>query len=150
MKNDRADKVVNGITSLVSVLDSVNGNGAFLKVPATDSPRPCAGAGDTNCLQPGDLANWNQLYAASLGLIDNTSILAVRDGKLNPLPFGTPLTNDTVENQFYFYGQDVWRITNALTLSYGLAYGWQSPPTDKLGRQTILIDETTGRPLTAP
>lgn len=150
MKNDRADKVVNGITSLVSVLDSVDGTGAFLKLPASDSPRPCASATDTNCLPANQLANWNQLYAASLGLIDNTSILAVRDGKLNPLPFGTPLSNDTVENQFYFYGQDIWRITNALTLSYGLAYGWQSPPTDKLGRQTILIDDTTGKPLTAP
>ena len=151
MKNDRADKVVNGITSLVSILDTVNGTGAFMKLPTTDAPPTCAPAGPlTNCLLPGQLANWNQLYAASLGLIDNTSILAVRDGKLNPLPFGTPLTNDTVENQFYFYGQDVWRLTNALTLSYGLSYGWQSPPTDKLGRQTILIDETTGRPLTAP
>lgn len=154
--NDRADKVVNGITSLVSVLDSTDGTGAFLSLPTSDAPPTCAPATlatpaiTTNCLLPGQLSNWNQLYAASLGLIDNTSILAVRDGKLNPLPFGTPLSNNTVENQFYFYGQDVWRVTNSLTLSYGLAYGWQSAPTDTLGRQTILIDATTGKFLTAP
>lgn len=147
---DRADKVVNGITSLVSVMDSVDGTGAFLKLPASDSPRPCATTSDTNCLPASQLSNWNQLYAASLGLIDNTSILAVRDGKLNPLPFGTPLSNNTVQNQFYFYGQDVWRLTNALTLSYGLAYGWQSAPKDTLGRQTILVDATTGQSLSAP
>lgn len=147
---DRADKVVNGITSLVSVMDSVDGTGAFLKLPASDSPRPCATPTDTNCLPPNQLSNWNQLYAASLGLIDNTSILAVRDGQLNPLPFGTPLSNNTVQNQFYFYGQDVWRVTNALTLSYGLAYGWQSAPKDTLGRQTILVDATTGQALSAP
>jgi len=54
-----------------------------------------------------------------------------------------------VQNQFYFYGQDVWRLTNALTLSYGVSYGWQSAPTDTLGRQTILINDVTGQPLIA-
>lgn len=148
---DRADKVVNGISSLVTVMDSVDGTGAFLSLPASDAPPTCAPTGPlTNCLQPGQLANWNQLYAGTLGLIDNTSILAVRDGKLNPLPFGTPLSNNTTQNQFYFYGQDSWRITNSLTLNYGLAYGWQSPPSDKLGRQTILINAATSQPLTAP
>lgn len=147
---DRADKVVNGITSLVTVMDSTDGTGAFLSLPAANSPQSCTAAGQANCLPANQLANWNQLYTAGLGLIDNTSILAVRDGQLNPLKFGTPLSNNTVQNQFYFYGQDVWRITNSLTLSYGLAYGWQSPPTDKLGRQTILIDAISGQPLSAP
>jgi hypothetical protein len=147
---DRADKVVNGITSLVTVMDSIDGTGAFLSIPVADSPQPCTATGQANCLPANQLSNWNQLYAGSLGLIDNTSILAVRDGQLNPLKFGTPLSNNTVQNQFYFYGQDVWRLTNSLTLSYGLAYGWQGAPTDTLGRQTILIDATTGKFLTAP
>ncbi|HLW80960.1 MAG TPA: carboxypeptidase-like regulatory domain-containing protein [Candidatus Acidoferrales bacterium] len=147
---DRADKVVNGITSLVTVMDTVDGTGAFLQLPASDSPEPCSASVTTNCLPPNQLSNWNQLYAGALGLTDNTSILAVRDGQLNPLPFGTPLSNNTVQNQFYFYGQDTWRLTNSLTLSYGLAYGWQTPPKDTLGRQTILIDATTGKFLTAP
>lgn len=147
---DRADKVVNGITSLVTIMDSTDGNGGFLNVPSVDSPIPCSASVTTGCLPPTQQAVWNQLYAGSLGLIDNTSILAVRDGSLNPLPFGTPLSNNTVQDAFYFYGQDVWRLTNSLTLSYGLAYGWQTPPKDTLGRQTILIDDTTGTPLTAP
>lgn len=147
---DRADKVVNGITSLVTVMDSIDGTGAFLKLPTSDSPPACTATVLTNCLPANQLANWNQLYTGALGLIDNTSILAVRDGQLNPLPFGTPLSNNTVQNQFYFYGQDSWRMTNSFTLNYGLAYGWQSPPSDKLGRQTILINAATGQPLTAP
>ncbi|HVB35609.1 MAG TPA: TonB-dependent receptor [Candidatus Acidoferrales bacterium] len=150
MLTDRADKVVNGITSLVTVMDSVDGTGAFLSLPASSAPQPCSGGVQTKCLPGSQLANWNQLYAGSLGLIDNTSILAVRDGKLNPLPFGTPLSNNTVQNQFYFYGQDVWRITNSLTLSYGLAYGWQTPPSDTLGRQTILINSASGQFISAP
>ncbi len=150
MLTDRADKVVNGITSLVTVMDSVDGTGSFLSVPSSNAPPTCLGGVTTNCLPAGQLANWNQLYAGSLGLIDNTSILAVRDGSLNPLPFGTPLSNNTVQNEFYFYGQDVWRLTNSLTLSYGLAYGWQTAPTDTLGRQTILIDASTGKFISAP
>ena len=80
MLTDRADKVVNGITSLVSVMDTVDGTGGFLSLPAANAPRPCASASDTNCLPASQLPNWNQLYAGSLGMIDNTSILAVRDG----------------------------------------------------------------------
>jgi hypothetical protein len=147
---DRADKVVNGITSLVTIMDSVDGTGAFLSVPAADEPIPCATPSSTSCLPSASLPIWNQLYAGSLGLIDNTSILAVRNGNLQPLPFGTPLSNNTVQDQFYFYGQDVWRLTNSLTISYGVAYGWQTPPSDTLGRQTILINDTTGQALSAP
>lgn len=144
---DRADKVVGSISSLVTIMDSVDGTGSFLKIPSANSPEPCGGAVTTGCLPASQLPNWNQLYAGSLGLTDNTSILTVRDGNLNPLPFGTPLSNNTVQNQFYFYGQDVWRLTNSLTVSYGLSYGWQSAPKDTLGRQTILINDVTGKPL---
>lgn len=147
---DRADKVVNGITSLVTIMDSVDGTGAFLTVPSADQPQPCGGVLTTNCLPASETPVWNQLYAGSLGMIDNTSILSVRNGSLQPLPFGTPLSNNTVQNQFYFYGQDVWRLTNSLTLSYGLAYGWQTAPSDTLGRQTILINDVSGQALSAP
>ena len=147
---DRADKVINGITSLVTINDTTDGNGAFLSLPQSDSPAPCTTAGQANCLPPGQLPLWNQLYAGGLGLVDNTSVLSVRDGSLKPLPFGTPLTNKTVQNQFYFYGQDNWRITNSLTINYGLSYGWQTAPTDTLGRQTVLIDATTGKEETEP
>lgn len=147
---DRADKVVNGITSLVTIMDSVDGNGAFLSVPGADEPQPCSATVTAKCLPASQAPIWNQLYAGSLGLVDNTSILAVRNGSLQPLPFGTPLSNNTVQNQFYFYGQDVWRLTNSLTVSYGLSYGWQTAPTDTLGRQTILINDTTGQALSAP
>ncbi|HEV2421700.1 MAG TPA: carboxypeptidase-like regulatory domain-containing protein [Candidatus Acidoferrales bacterium] len=147
---DRADKVVNGISSLVTIMDSQDGTGAFVSIPAADEPPLCATPTSPNCLPASQAPIWNQLYAGSLGLIDNTSILAVRDGSLNPLPFGTPLSNNTVQNQFYFYGQDVWRLTNSLTVSYGLSYGWQTAPSDTLGRQTILINDVTGQPLSAP
>src|SRR5437870_9609738 len=49
--------------------------------------------------------SWDRLYASTLGLVDNVGILTTRDGKLNPLPFGTPLINDTTLNAFEFYGR---------------------------------------------
>ncbi len=149
---DRADTVVGGLTSLIAIEDSPQGGGlgSFLTLPAADAPPTCSSGQITNCLQPGALAQWDQLYAGALGLIDNTNIFAVRNGSLSQLPFGTPLSNNTVQNQFYFYGQDVWRLTNSFTLSYGLAYGWQTPPSDSEGRQTILINDVTGQDITAP
>lgn len=153
LKNDRADKVVNGITSLVSVLDTGEGRGTFLSISGANAPSLCpSGTPDPAafCIQQGDLSRWNQLYAGTLGLIDNTSVLAVRDGSLKPLPFGTPLSNKTTEETYYFYGQDIWRLSNSFTLTYGLSYGWQTPPSDILGRQTIEINNVTGQFLTVP
>lgn len=150
LKTDRADKVVGGITSLVAVMDTPEGRGTFLTIPSADAPPLCATATSTFCLPSSEVGIWNQLYAGSLGLVDSNSVLAVRDGSLNPLPYGTPLSNTTVNNSFYFWGQDSWRISNSLTINYGLAYGWQTPPTDILGRQTILQDESTNQFITAP
>ncbi len=147
---DRADKVVNGITSLVTIMDSV---GRYRRLSECSDGRRTAAlwrSGHHKLHARGARCpSGTNSMPDAWGLIDNTSILSVRDGSLNPLPFGTPLSNNTVQNQFYFYGQDVWRLTNALTLSYGLSYGWQSAPTDTLGRQTILINDVTGQPLIA-
>ena len=143
----RADKVVGSLTSLVAFLDAdVSG---FLSIPQGNRPPTCGGAVTTNCILSTDLQRWDRLYAATLGLVDTLGVLRVRDGQLNPLPLGTNLINDTAPKTFYFYGQDTWRIWRSLTLSYGLAYGWQTAPKDTLGRQTLLIDNSTGKILTA-
>jgi hypothetical protein len=146
---DRADKVVNGITSLVAVMNADAG-ATFLSLPNTDRPPTCGSGITANCLPSSAATHWDELYAGALGLLDNVSVLSVRDGQLKPLPFGTPLSNNTVQYATFFYGQDTFRITNALTMTYGLSYGWQTPPSDTLGRQTILINNTNGSFITAP
>src|SRR5205823_14000905 len=94
---------------------------------------------------------WDRLYASTLGLVDNVGILTTRDGNLKPLRFGTALVNDTTLNAVEFYGQDVWRITPNLTLTYGLSYGWQTAPKEKLDRQTLVVDPgNNNQPLTGP
>ena len=151
----RNDKVVGSLASLEALVDA--DVSTFLRnIPSSERPPTCAPAVPpspsnptgtpavtTNCLQSADLQRWDRLYASALGLVDNIGILMVRDGNLNKLPFGTALENDTTLNALEFYGQDIWRIKPNLTLSYGLSYGWQTAPKEKLNRQTLVVDATT-------
>jgi hypothetical protein len=145
--HSRADKVVGSVTSLIATMDAdIN----FLTIPSQDRPPVCSSSLTANCLPNAQVTTWDRLYSATLGMVDNVSVLAVRDGNLNPLPFGTPLENNTTQKAFYFYGSDSWRMRPSLTFTYGLGYGWQTPPSEQLGRQTILIDNTNNVEITAP
>ena len=144
----RNDKVIGSLTSLVATEDSTLA-ATTLRIPASDRPPTCGVVVTTNCLQAGDITRWNRLYAAALGLVDNVAVLATRDGNFNPLPFGTPLIGDTTNRAQSFYAQDTWRFKPSLTLTYGLSYGWQTTPHEKLGRQTLIVDATTNKVLSA-
>ncbi len=143
--HNRNDKVVGSLTSLVAALDA----GRFVSIPASARPPTCSEPGQANCISQFDVTRWNRLYALTLGLVDNVNILAVRDGDLNPLPLGTQLIADTTLWAYEFYAQDTWRVTPSLTLTYGLSYQWQTPPKEKLGRQTFVINNETGEILTS-
>lgn len=152
----RNDKVVGSLASL-EVLSDADVSTFLSAIPSSERPPTCSPASTTspavttNCLQKGDVQRWDRLYASTLGLVDNVGILTTRDGKLNPLPFGTPLVNNTTLNAVEFYGQDVWRITPNLTFTYGLSYGWQTAPKEKLDRQTLVVDTSNNnQPLTGP
>ena len=82
-------------------------------------------------------------------MVDLISVLAVRDGSFNPLPFGSQLQSDTKLWAPEMYVADVWRVKPTLTLMLGVSYGWQTAPVERLGRQTIQIDVGTGKPITA-
>lgn len=138
----RADKVVGSISSLVAQVD---GDQNFLSIPSTDRPLTCSGSVTSNCLSSVNLTNWDRYYASVLGMVDNVNVLAVRDANLQPLPLGTPLVNRTNEWAPYFYGQDSWRISPSLTFTFGLAYGWQTAPTEQNNLQTVMINATNGQ-----
>src|SRR5574341_274059 len=142
----RDDKVLGALGALVAQIDSEVG--AF-SLPNTVRPPTCSATLTTNCLPAADVQRWNRTMAGALGLVDNVSVLMARDGDLKPLPFGETLESDTKLWAPEFYWQDVWRIRPSLTLTYGLNYGWQTPPTERLGRQSIQVDGTTLTPLTA-
>jgi Carboxypeptidase regulatory-like domain len=144
----RNDKVVGSLASLVATEDA-DLNGTHLTIPAANRPPSCSTTVTTFCLQPTDVLRWDRLYAATLGLVDNVNVLAVRDGSLSPQPFGTPLIANTNQQAYDFYGQDTWRIKPTLTITYGLGYGWQTPPTEAHGQQTFEINASNGQILTA-
>jgi putative hemolysin len=136
----RDDKVVGSLGALVAQIDSDLGN---VTIPAAVRPPTCGPGVTTNCLAAGDVRQWNRLYASTLGIIDNINVLAVRDAAFKPLPFGEVLVADTKLWAPEFYFQDVWRFRPSLTITYGVNYGWQTPPTEKLGRQTVQVDGRT-------
>src|SRR5580658_430982 len=156
----RNDKVVGSLASLVATEDAdVPGTTQSVSqadmplachpfVPATSST-PAMPAVLTNCLLPTDVQRWARFYAATLGIVDNVNVLGVRDGNLNPQPFGTPLIANTTQRAYDSYFQDSWRIKPTLTLTYGLGYGWQTPPSELHGQQTFEIDADNGQILTA-
>jgi hypothetical protein len=145
-KHLRDDKVLGALGALVAQIDSDLGS---VSIPATSRPPTCSASITTNCLTAADVSNYNRFYASATGIIDNVSVLAVRDGELKPLPFGQLLEADTKLWAPEFYFQDVWRIRPSLTLTFGLNYGWQTPPTEKLGRQSVQVDGQTLKAQTA-
>jgi len=127
--HDRDDKVIGSVNSLVATLDAdVSGT---LSIP--DANRPPG-------LSSSDAQKWDRFYAASLGLVNTVGILAVRDGNLQPLPLGTSLVARTTLRSYNFFGQDTWRIKPSLTLTYGLAYGWQTTPHELHRQQTLIAN----------
>ncbi len=144
----RDDKVVSG--GLGALVTLTGGS-----VDADLQPPPCNGdigqgpIVTINCLNASDLGTWDNLYTATLGFADNTNVFMVRDGNFNPLPFGTQLTSDTKMWANEFYIQDIWRVSSTFTVTAGLNYGYQLAPTEKLGRQTKVIDADTGATISA-
>jgi hypothetical protein len=137
----RNDKVVGSLASLVALMDA-DGAGGASTIPAVNRPPACTTAGQTFCLQSSDVTKWDRLYAATLGIVDNVNVLAVRDGSLTAQPFGTPLIANANMQAYDMYIQDTWRLKPTLTLTYGLAYGWQTPPHEAHNEQTFIVDTT--------
>jgi hypothetical protein len=139
--NDQVTFLTGPIAALAS--------GSFLTIPATNRPPTCGGATTTNCIRSTDVSIWNNLYAATLGMLDNTSIVGARDGRLQPLPFGTDLVTDMSMRFYQFNFQDTWRMSSSLTLNLGLTYSWLAPPKEKLDRFALITDLATGDVFTA-
>jgi hypothetical protein len=138
----RDDKVLGALGALVAQIDSDLGP---FSMPATVRPPTCTAALTRNCIPAADVQTWNRTLASVLGVVDNVSVLAVRDGQLKPLPFGETLESDTKLWAPEMYWQDIWRIKPSLTLTYGVNYGWQTAPTERLNRQSVQIDTDTGK-----
>src|SRR6185437_9272291 len=119
----------------------------FLVIPAADRPPTCGSGVTANCLPSSAVATWDSLYASVLGLMNDNNTFLVRNGQLEAQPFGTPIDMDALGYFASFYGQDTWRIKPTLTLTYGLAYSFQTPYNFSNQEEALLIDPSNNQVL---
>jgi hypothetical protein len=138
---ERDDGQQNNQKTLQYFLGTVNNLGG-LTIPASSRPPTCSAAVTTNCLPSSQTANWNNLYAQVLGLVDGASILRARDAGLNLLPLGTDLSETVRYNQTTLYAQDSWRLGSTFTLTYGLAWEASIPPVEENAKFMMTVDSS--------
>ncbi len=100
----------------------------------------CTGAfaSDPNCTS--QAKTWGRDYAAMLGIVSASQIAYTRSG--SNLTLNPPLTpaEDKVTIPYYnFYGSDTWRMTPRFTLTFGLGWTLEMPPTEATGKQVIFV-----------
>lgn len=135
----RDDGQQNNQTTLQYFLGTVNNLGG-VTIPASSRPPTCSTTVTTNCLPSSQTANWNNLYAQMLGLVDGASILRARDAGLNLRPQGTDLSETVRYNQATVYAQDSWRVGSTFTVTYGLAWEASIPPVEDNGKFMMAVD----------
>jgi hypothetical protein len=135
---DRTDLTVIPVASITA--------GQFVSIPATQRPPTCSGA-QANCLEAGDVSTWDSLYGAALGIWDNTQTLVIRNAQRSPTT-NQFLVNDDFAWHHEFHAIDTWRLSNSLTVSYGLNF-IEKPCADNKGREYFFIDIATGKPVLA-
>jgi hypothetical protein len=93
------------------------------------------------CTATTDISNCGALTAGALGIVSISQIAYTRAGaslKLNnPL---TPAEDTLTVPYFNFYVSDTWHMKPTFTLTYGLGWTLEQPPTEATGKQDVLVD----------
>jgi hypothetical protein len=133
-KFDRYDNVVGGLTQLIYQVSS-----SGVKFPGSVIP-----AG----LPTNEVGSYKGYYADLLGLVSSTNVVVTRTGaQLQANPLGTPVHSNVSDYLWNVYFQDTWKIKPNFTLSYGLNYQIQYPPTEKHGVQDIMVYASNNQPV---
>jgi len=95
------------------------------------------------------IGNYNTLYTEVLGLTGESQDLYTRSGpNLTLNPPGSYMFDQSTIPYYNVYASDTWHMKPTFTLTYGLGYAIEMPPTEKLGKQVELTD-ATGVPIVA-
>jgi len=93
------------------------------------------------CTTTTDIPNCGALTAAALGIVSISQIAYTRSG--SSLTLNPPLTpaEDTLTIPYFnSYFSDTWHMKPTFTLTYGLGWTLEQPPTEATGKQDVLVD----------
>lgn len=122
---------------------AVLGSTQFRTIPPSNRPPTCSPQLQTNCLVRGQEGLWNNLYAALLGMWDNTTSVHLRDSQGNPIGIA-PSETTSIWQHWELFGSDVWRVKPSLTLNYGLNLLIETPQREANDQQFFLVDRQSG------
>jgi Carboxypeptidase regulatory-like domain len=122
-------------------------NGGGINFQPTYQLGDSAGGGlvDFSSTNPDGLSSktWGRDAAAILGIVTDSQIAYTRSGAnltLNP-----PLTHAFDQSTIPYYNvyvSDSWHLKPSFTLTYGLGWTLEMPPTEKNGKQIELVDSS--------
>ncbi len=86
---------------------------------------------------------WSRDYSAITGIVTDSQIAYTRTGNnlvLNPA--GTPAFDKSTIPYYNVYFSDSWHMKPTFTLTYGLGWTLEMPPTEESGKQVELVDSS--------
>jgi hypothetical protein len=90
---------------------------------------------------------YRNLYSEVLGLVDQPQDLYTRSGpNLTLNPPGTYMFDQSTIPFYNIYVSDTWHVKPTFTVTIGLGYTVEMPPTEKNGKQVELTD-SSGKPI---
>lgn len=102
-----------------------------------------SGDATANCLPQSKEGQYAGLMADILGFVNQPQVLLTRSGaNLALQSLGTSMFDQSTIMTYDAYFNDTWHIKPSVTLSFGLNYGVQMPPSEANGKQVSLVDSS--------
>jgi hypothetical protein len=94
-------------------------------------------------LSANDQTNYGRDFAAALGIVSISQITYTRSGsQLNLNPPLTPAFDQSTIPFYNVYFSDTWHMKPSFTLTYGLGWTLEMPPTEAKGKQIVLVNQS--------